>query len=176
MLINDMLELARGTQGDINKPTLAGLAAPQLGVGKRIIVVDVTADGSGMNRHDFRVYINPKLVTSSKDRVVGREGCFSTGCVCGRVWRARQVRIEAIDGNGQLISERHELFTARIFQHEIDHLDGVRFPDRIERDENLLWVDKEDFGTFRRNWETWSRICPRECWEAIKNGKPYHPK
>jgi peptide deformylase len=172
-VIDDLLAIARGEQGDASRPTMVGLAAPQAGVGKRIIIVNIAADGLNNSSHEFRAYINPKVVQSSPETVLGREGCYSTGCVCGRVLRARQVRIEALDRQGWPVDKTYTNFPARILQHEIDHLDGIRFPDRIENDVDLLWVEKKDFGTFRHEWPSWSQVCPRQRWEAIKHGRQY---
>jgi Polypeptide deformylase len=64
-------------------------------------------------------------------------------------------------------------FTARIAQHETDHLDGIRFPDRIPVDQpdKLHWVEPEQFPDYRLNWATWKQLCPRERWEAMKQGE-----
>lgn len=169
-LFDAMLKLAYGEQGDADRPTLVGLAAPQVGVGLRVIIVGIDADGKG-NLPTLKLYINPKIVKASEAVTTDREGCYSTGRVCGIVERAESVIIEALDRDGKLVSEEHFGFPARIFQHEIDHLDGIRFPDKIIDDQNLLWVDPEDFGEFRKSWQAWPNKCPRSKWQAIKAGR-----
>jgi len=85
--ISKMLKVALGEQMDIAKPILVGLAAPQIGISKRIILVDVKANGKGIVG-DLRVYINPEIVEVSKETAEWYEGCFSTDRVCGVVERA----------------------------------------------------------------------------------------
>jgi peptide deformylase len=167
-LIAAMLAIASGRQGDIEKKTMVGLAAPQLGINKRVIVVDVTSTGMG-EVPELRAYINPVITARSSQTELGREGCFSTGNVCGAVERASEVTIEAYDQAGKLVKEQYIGFTARIFQHEVDHLDGIRFPDRITEVSNLHWVEDEQFGDYREQWLTWPTHCDRKTWEAVKS-------
>ncbi len=168
-IIDAMLAIAKGEQGNPDRPTLVGLAAPQVGVNKRIIIVGVNADGLG-GAIDFWVYINPEIVDASQTTNFDREGCYSTDRVCGIVERADQITIKALDRAGMPVNETYSGFPARIFQHEIDHLNGIRFPDRITDDQKLLWVEPENFGDFREQWASWSHKCPRSKWLAIKSG------
>lgn len=169
-LIKQMLKIAQGEQGDVNKRTMVGLASPQVGVSKRIIIVDVATTGMG-ETPELRAYINPKIIKKSEQVEQGREGCYSTGNVCGNVDRSSEVTIEAFDQDGNLVSETWTGFTARIFQHEIDHLDGVRFPDRITDDAKLHWVESDKFGDYRTEWANWDILCSRSTWDDIKSGK-----
>lgn len=167
-LIDDMLRVANGEQGDVNRRTMVGLAAPQLGISKRIIIIDTASTGMG-ETPELRVYINPVIVSESDQLEQGREGCFSTGNVCGNVDRSSQIVISGCNRQGKLVSETWAGFTARIFQHEIDHLDGIRFPDRITDDSKPHWVEPDEFGEYRTKWAQWQKLCPREQWERIKN-------
>jgi peptide deformylase len=169
-IIRQMLALAQGIQVDKSKPTMVGLAASQLGVNKRIIIVDVTATGKG-EEPTFKVFINPVITRRSSKIEQGREGCFSTGNVCGIVERASKITLEAQDELGQKIRKSFSGFTARIFQHEVDHLDGFRFPDRITDNTKLHWVKPEEFGEYREQWQHWQELCPRERWLDIKSGR-----
>ncbi len=168
-IIDGMLAIAKGEQGNPDRPTLVGLAAPQVGVNKRIIIVGVNADGQG-GAIDFRIYINPEIVNPSQTTNFDREGCYSTDRVCGIVERADQITVKALNRTGKPVSETYSGFPARIFQHEIDHLNGLRFPDRITDDQNLLWVEPENFGDFREQWASWPHKCLRSKWLAIKSG------
>ena len=168
-LIEKMLNAAYGEQTDRNKPLLVGLAAPQIGISKRIILVDVAARGKG-NVGDLRVYINPEIVWRSDDGVEWYEGCYSTDRVCGIVSRPNAIKLRALTREGESIEEDYEGYTARIFQHEIDHLNGTEFVSHITDDDNLHLVEEDEFTEYRNNegWRNWPKKCPRGKWEKIK--------
>ncbi len=172
-VIDRMLELSAGKgHSENDSRQMVGLAAVQLGVSKRIITIDVTADGS-KKAQNLQVLINPKVVSRSKELVPGREGCWSCGNICGNVDRSRSVEVEAVDRNGEAVLLKLANFVARIAQHETDHLDGIRFPDRIPLSEQgrLHWVNPSEFDEYRNNWANWPNLCPRERWEQMKAGK-----
>lgn len=150
---------------------MVGLAAVQLGVGKRIVSIDLAADGSNKKQH-LVIVINPKITVRSKVTMQGREGCWSCGDVCGNVERAKKVTLVGLDRYGKPLIFDLVDFVARIAQHETDHLDGIRFPDRIpeDRPEHLHLVRPAEFESYRQNWQYWSKLCPREAWEAMKMG------
>lgn len=170
LLIDKMFRVAYGRQGDANFPTLVGLAAPQIGVSKRIAIIGINAVGNG-EQPKLQAFINPEITHTSKVYEEGREGCFSTGRVCGIVKRAKKVTLKAYDRNGKTIERKLVGFPARVAQHEIDHLNGIRFPDRITDDRKLHWVEEAEFGNYRLNWKDWSVTCPRHKWESIKADK-----
>lgn len=167
--IEEMLRVAYGEQVDRMKPLLVGLAAPQVGISKRIILVDVAAKGRG-EVGDLRVYINPEITWISEEKSEWYEGCFSTSRVCGIVSRQTKIKIKAFTREGQSVEEEHEGYTARIFQHEIDHLNGIEFVTHVSDDNKLHWVEKEEFPQYRdkEGWRNWPSKCPREKWERIK--------
>ena len=169
-LIEAMLKVANGEQGDKKRRTMVGLSAPQVGISKRVIIVDTASTGMG-ETPALKAYVNPVIIAKSEQTEAGREGCFSTGNVCGNVERSSEVTVEAYDRQGNRVTETWTGFTARIFQHEIDHLDGVRFPDRITDDAKLHWVEPDKFGDYRTEWATWDVLCPRRRWDEIKSGK-----
>lgn len=173
-LIDRMYDVAYGEDRGQNKKFLVGLAAPQIGIFKRIILVDLEA---GAIRHvpkedpqDIQVFINPEIVWSSEEKSSWREGCFSTGNVLGVVSRSTSVRVRAYDRNGVQFTKEYTGYTARIFQHEIDHLNGIRFPDRIENDSDLHWVEPEQMIEYREKFDHWPTKCPREKWQKMKSG------
>ena len=102
-----------------------GIAAPQVGVLRRIFVVD-DREGNKL------CLINPKLSLSG-DQVLGMEGCLSVPEKQGSVSRYQRVKVDYLDENGQVQSLEAEDFLARIIQHENDHLDGVLYTDRAEK-------------------------------------------
>ena len=116
-LLDDMTETMYAAPG-------VGLAAPQVGVSKRIIVVD-PQDGSGQ----LYQLINPEIV-KAEGRVEGTEGCLSIPGMVGDVWRYEKVQVVALDRTGKKVWIDAEGWLARIFQHEIDHLDGILYTDK----------------------------------------------
>ena len=171
-LVEKMLSFAYPEQADRKKPILVGLAAPQVKISKRIILVDVKAEGHGIVG-DLRVYINPEIAWKSKVEEEWYEGCFSTDRVCGVVSRPKSIKIKAYTKEGELVEEKYSGYTARIFQHEIDHLNGKEFTTHITDDEKLHWVEDGEFPQYRDKeaWRNWPVKCPRERWEKIKGIK-----
>lgn len=168
-IVDRMFRVAYGRQGDAKYPTMVGLAAPQIGISKRIVIIGLNAAGGG-EQPELKAFINPKIVQKSDEMEEGREGCFSTSRVCGIVERAKSVTVKAYDREGDEFIHEFEGFPARVAQHEIDHLDGIRFPDRIADDTKLHWVEEHEFGEYRENWRNWLIHCPRAKWENIKQG------
>ena len=118
-LIDDMFETMYDARG-------IGLAAPQIGVGKRLIVVDVGEP----DVKPFALY-NPRIVEKSPETDRLEEGCLSIPGVAGVVERNSRVVVEGMDRAGQPVRIEAEAMLARCLQHEIDHLDGVLFIDRL---------------------------------------------
>lgn len=166
-LIDRMLGVAFPNQGDKSKPVLVGLAAPQIGVLKRVILVDLKADGRGESG-DLRPFINPEIIGESDEKVEGYEGCASTDRVCGIVTRSNEVQVSVNLRNGRKTQLRLSGFPAIIFQHELDHLNGILFPDRVKNDEDLHWVENEKFPEYREGWKTWPYKVSREKWQRLQ--------
>ncbi|ANF97609.1 peptide deformylase [Paenibacillus bovis] len=118
-LLTDMADTMYDADG-------VGLAAPQVGILKRAIVVDVGDD------HGLIELINPEIVSSSGEQF-GSEGCLSIPALNGEVRRAMEVTVKGLDRNGQEITITGRELLARALQHEIDHLNGVLFTDIAER-------------------------------------------
>lgn len=104
-----------------------GLAAPQVGVGKRITVIDLS---NQKNPKDKIVLVNPEIV-HKEGRQVEEEGCLSLPEIRDKVSRAAKVKVKAQDLEGKWFEMEGEELLARAFQHEIDHLDGILFPWRL---------------------------------------------
>lgn len=98
-----------------------GLAAPQIGISKRIIVVD---PGEQL----FEV-INPEIIYREGEQTA-REGCLSVPEVVGWVNRSQKIKVQGMNRDGEKVEIEAEDMLARVFQHEIDHLDGILFPDK----------------------------------------------
>jgi peptide deformylase len=112
-LLNNMSDTMYAYKG-------VGLAAPQVGVSKRVIVVDV---GEGLIE-----LINPEIVESFGE-ISDVEGCLSVPSIIGEVKRACNVKVRGLDRNGKKIEIEAEGYLSRALQHEIDHLDGILFVD-----------------------------------------------
>ncbi len=134
-LIDDMIETMREAPG-------VGLAAPQVGISDRLIVVEY-ADPPEENEDSeeepkevkpkLYVMVNPEIVKTSEEKVLGVEGCLSIPGLVGEVERFEMVQVKGLNRHGQPMKVKAEGWLARIFQHEIDHVNGVVFPDRATR-------------------------------------------
>jgi peptide deformylase len=120
----DLLETLRAAHG-------AGLAAPQVGVLKRMFAYDLPADEDS-GEHPFGVLVNP-VITRSEGEQTGDEGCLSFPGLYYECTRAMAVTVAANDVRGQRLELDGEGLLARCFQHEVDHLDGVLFIERLSR-------------------------------------------
>ncbi|MGE0705146.1 MAG: peptide deformylase [Vicinamibacterales bacterium] len=131
-LIDDMIETMVEYKG-------VGLAAPQVHQGLRLFVASLDSDDSNAPAH---VMVNPEVVPIGSDTEDDWEGCLSIPDIRGRVPRAREVRVRALDRHGERFELRAHGFPARIIQHETDHLDGVLFFDRMKTFESLAFLDE----------------------------------
>lgn len=145
---------------------MVGLAAPQIGVSKRIIITDTQIGEGRKTFGKLECFINPVILWRSRETAEGREGCFSTGPVWGLVRRPVAIKIRAFTPDGTQVERIFEGFTARILQHEIDHLDGVRFPDRIKSNNKRHWVHAEEFEAYAKQYRMWPRKCTLERWQS----------
>ena len=128
-LIDDMIDTMRAAPG-------VGLAAPQVNVSQQVIVVEYEDPEEGIP-HQLYAVVNPKIVSFSKETEMGVEGCLSIPGVIGDVERARTVVVKGFDRHGKPLNLKLDGWVARIFQHEIDHLNGVLFTDRAVRVERV---------------------------------------
>jgi len=118
-LIDDMVDTMREAPG-------VGLAAPQIGISKRIIVVEFG------DEEDDSVPKQLEIIKKSNDKVPGIEGCLSVPGVVGKVNRSRTVTVRGQNIHGKPVKIRAQGWLARIFQHEIDHINGVLYTDRAD--------------------------------------------
>lgn len=110
-----------------------GLAAPQVGVNKRLMVFNESGDRKKWL--DEVIMVNPRIVEKSDATEVGVEGCLSFPDMDGNVERAKTIKVEALNTRGKRIVKKFTGWTARIFQHEYDHLDGVVYIDRLNEED-----------------------------------------
>lgn len=129
-LVDDLFETMRAAKG-------VGLAANQVGVARRVAVVDV-----GEEFPPPLVLINPRIVEASAATEIAEEGCLSIPEIFGEVERAQTVILEALDREGQPYRVEVAGYKARAVQHEIDHLDGVLFLDHLSAVKRSLLLAK----------------------------------
>jgi peptide deformylase len=115
-LIEEMKRILHENEG-------VGLAAPQIGVSEKIIVVDTGKESFSL--------LNPKIVEKSEEKITTKEGCLSLRGVWLEVARSKKVKVEAENQQGEKVTISAEGFLAVVFQHEIDHLNGKLFIDRV---------------------------------------------
>lgn len=150
--------------------TLVGLAAPQIGESWRVVLIDTHVDETRRRYGRLECLINPVIVWRSREAAEGREGCFSTGPVWGLVRRPLALKVHAYNEQGKPIERVLENFSARVACHEIDHLDGIRFPERITSDAKRHWVHTEELTDYPERIHAWPRLCSLDRWEQFKRG------
>lgn len=140
-LVDELIETMRAAKG-------AGLAATQIGVAKRVCVIEV-ADNP---RYPYKppipltVLINPVITVMGPERFANYEGCLSVPNIRGIVRRPTRIRVTALDRAGAELDQVVEGLSAGTFQHEVDHLDGTLFLDRVEDSRTLCtWETFEEF-------------------------------
>ena len=128
--LENLLRDMRDTMEDLNG---AGLAAPQIGVGLRVVIFGIEANPRYPEADPvpFTVLINPQLTPIGDEIEAGWEGCLSVPGMRGLVPRYRHLRYTGFDARGQPIDRTVDDFHARVVQHEVDHLDGILYPRRI---------------------------------------------
>lgn len=146
-----------------------GLAAPQVGVNKRLMVFNPA--GSRESRDEEVVWINPTIVETSAEAVVADEGCLSFPDMVGAVSRHQWVDVRGVDVAGETVEARYEGWTARIFQHEYDHLCGVCYVDRLDDDDRARVVPElEDLEGDFEGGVKWTGLLERD---ALPREQPY---
>lgn len=173
-LIDEMLGLAVDNTQDHEKTIMVGLAAPQIGHQDRIILVDTAATGvlkenTPPPKPNMIVMINPEILWMSPESEIWREGCYSTGSIVGLVPRSIEVLVKYYGREGSIFVEEYQGYVARIIQHEVDHLDGIRFPERVGETGILHWVEEKDIKDYRVSWKDWP-VCPWEKWLEVRDG------
>ncbi len=116
-----------------------GLAAPQVGKSIRLITVHIPEDEEDGIEETSLMLLNPEIVKATGEQT-GAEGCLSMPGIAGNVTRAWNVTVKAIDMENRPVRIKADGYLAVALQHEIDHLDGILFTDRIEDKQNDLWI------------------------------------
>lgn len=143
-LMDDMVETMRLAPG-------VGLAAPQVGVSKRVIVVEIPLDGNDItNGTRLWQLADPEILWRSESQAEDQEACLSIPDIFGDVPRHTAIRVRARNKDGKLVEIEASDFEARVLQHEIDHLDGVLFIDRVTSLDKLYRIREDESGELVR--------------------------
>ena len=134
-LIDDMLDTMSEYHG-------VGLAAPQVHEGVRLFVAALDSGDDDEEEAEAIAVINPEITIVGSDVVEDWEGCLSIPDIRGRVPRAREIKVRALDRTGARIELSAHDFPARVIQHETDHLDGVLFFDRMKSLVSMTFLDE----------------------------------
>lgn len=135
ILVDDLIATLHDYSG-------AGLAAPQIDEAKQVILVEYGSDENEEIPPTLYVAVNPKITRFSRETVVGAEGCLSIPGLMGEVERAQEIVVEAQDRHGEDLKLQLSGWVARIFQHEIDHLNGILFTDHTP----VVWETDEEYS------------------------------
>lgn len=125
-LIDDMVETMRDAPG-------VGLAAPQVDIPLRVIVIEYGDDEDEEKPLKLFTLVNPEITRTSQETVIGTEGCLSVPKLVGQVDRFESITVKGQNRKGAPVKIKAGGWLARIFQHEIDHLDGIVFTDKASR-------------------------------------------
>ena len=136
-LIDDMVETMHDADG-------VGLAAVQVGEMHKIIVVELPEDEEVRGSGELYVVVNPEIVKESREVEIGVEGCLSIPGYVGEVERAIEVLVRGMDRHGGKFHMRPKGYLARVFQHEIDHVNGVLYIDRLVAPDRIWEVRHGD--------------------------------
>jgi peptide deformylase len=131
--IDDMIDTMHEYSG-------VGLAAPQVHESVRLFVAALDAEGRGED--NALVFVNPEISPVGSELVEGWEGCLSIPEIRGQVPRHRAIRVAALDREGRRVEMEANDFSARLIQHETDHLDGVLFFDRMKSFQSLTFLEE----------------------------------
>jgi peptide deformylase len=145
-LVEDMLRALHASGG-------VGIAAPQVGESLRLFILASQPNARYPDAPFMQpeAIFNPEIEWASDETCKDWEGCLSVPGLRGRVPRARRIRVRCLDPqSGETLVREYEDFIARVFQHELDHLEGILFPDRLEAGEAL--VSEEVYRKLRGAW------------------------
>lgn len=134
-LLSTMVDRLRSLNG-------AGLAAPQIGASVNVVVIEVRKTDVFPDRPECPLMqmINPVIVDRSESGVADWEGCFSVPGLMGLVPRAQEITVDYLSPDGERLVEQYSGYVARVIQHEVDHLDGIEFVDRMSSMQSLTTV------------------------------------
>jgi len=158
-IINTMMDFVygRSNKGEIRderRPTTVGLSANQIGIMKRISIVDLAIGHKDYN--NLFALINPEIISHSNTYMTHREGCVNLPEIWGTVKRYHDVKVKAWDRSGNEIIIEAKGLLADLMQHEIDHLNGKLFIDLLSDPTKAHRVKRDGMKEYRENFSTWN--------------------
>jgi peptide deformylase len=159
--VNSLLEFVysgsyKATDKVHTKPSTVGLSANQVGISKRISIVDMAVGHSSYS--DVHVLINPEITWRSKTETQRIEGCVNLQSIWGKVIRSYRVKVKALDRSGNELRLDLHGWPAILLQHEIDHLNGILFIDRLKNSEKALLVKDSEYKEFKKLKDNWKKF------------------
>lgn len=157
-LIDEMLDVVygrnnKGSSSNRDKPMTVGLSANQIGINKRISIVDLAIGKRAFS--DIHVLINPVITWKSKSTFEHKEGCVNLPEIWGVVERSKWIKVDAIDRSGNKISLELKGWPAVLLQHEIDHLNGYLFIDHLKDPKKAHYVKDDHMARYRKEYKEW---------------------
>lgn len=174
-LIDAMLKLAgycANPKRYRSTEALMGLAAPQVGQMKQIILINTTSPDELQQgaKPQFDIWINPHIISESEKTQRCHEGCYSVpSCYVGIVDRPVKISIEGFDRLGNKMTKEYTKNLASVVHHEIDHLKGIRFPERLHSEKEIdVIYTLEEVLSYRKEWRRWKNKASLDQWKQMK--------
>lgn len=146
----------KGEDHNRKKPTIIGLSANQVGIMKRICIVDLAIRRK--EQSDVHVLVNPHIVWKSKTMRLRREGCVNLPNIWGFASRSTILDVSYLDRWGNSYTMRAKGWAATLIQHEVDHLNGTLFIDRLADPTKALHVTDKDFEAYKKDPKKWQKF------------------
>lgn len=146
----------KGKKRKTNQSMTVGLSANQVGLSKRISIVDMAIGKRGYS--DIQVLINPEIVWSSISMVEHGEGCVNLPTIWGYVMRSKRIKVKALDRSGNELLLTLKGWPAILLQHEVDHLNGKLFIDKLLDPKKAHWVGKGDYKKYKTEKKNWKKF------------------
>jgi peptide deformylase len=146
----------KGGRKNRRNATTVGLSANQVGIAKCISIVDLAIGKKGYS--DIHVLINPEIVWASKSMLERCEGCVNLPTIWGYVYRSKRVKVKALDRSGNELLITLSGWPAILIQHEIDHLQGKLFIEKLDDPKKAFFVEEDDYQDFKRQKKKWKKF------------------
>lgn len=158
----------KGQKSNRNKPMTIGLSANQVGIMQKICVVDFAI--RRRTQSDVHVFLNPKITWYSKTVLKRWEGCVNLPNIWGEVPRFKTVKVSAVDRWGNEFTIKAKGWQAVLLQHEIDHLNGVLFIDRLKDPTKAHLVKPDQYKLYKKNHKHWTQYIDVSRWRKNVSG------